>query len=265
MKFLDVPEKCDRLWNFPSQPKNVIEIMKLLTVSPTGFSVGDNRVSFLTFSSHSPTESHLLFLRNFNFKFLMMSQSWAYKKRDHTQQTSETASSLYATMDNDHEMTEVFEEEPQAMDISFGAPMEQPQEIIISALGKQVYKPVLATLSDEMTKNISAVINVQLEVMFPSIIDKVMDAIVFAINAKLIERFGSATRPKQPEVMEHLIGMMGQKMMGRVINSLRWQCNMQRQVMGEVIPAILEEIIGSLVQQMMQLVRPTVDQVMNNY
>ena len=65
--------------------------------------------------------------------------------------------------------------------------------------------------------------------------------------------------------MGHLIGIMGQKMMERVISSLRWpQCNMQRQVMEEVIPAMLEEIGGILVQQMMQLVKPTVDQIMND-
>lgn len=168
-------------------------------------------------------------------------------------------------MERDHEMIEVFEEEPQAMDISDGAPMEQRKEIIIDTFRKQVYKPVLATLSDEMTKNISAVISGQVEVIFPSIIDKVMGAIVSAINANLIERLGSATLPKQPDVMGHLIGIMGQKMMKRVISSLRWpQCNMQRQVMEEVIPAMLEEIGGILVQQMMQLVKPTVDQIMND-
>lgn len=145
-------------------------------------------------------------------------------------------------MEHDQEMTEVFEEEPQAMDTSDGTPMEQRQEIIINTLKKQFQKPVLATLSDEITKNI----------------------FFSAINANLTERFGSATRPKQPEVMGHLIGMMGQKMMERVISSLQWQCNMQRQVMEEVIPAMLEEIRGILVQQMMQLVKPTVDQIMND-
>ena len=119
-------------------------------------------------------------------------------------------------------------------------------------------------MSEEITKNISVIINGQVEVLFPSIIDKVMDAIFSAINANLTERFGSATRPKQVEVMGHLIGMMRQTMMERVISSLRWQSNMQRQVMEEVIPAMLEEIRGILVQQMMQLVKPTVDQIMND-
>ena len=155
-------------------------------------------------------------------------------------------------MEHDQEMTEAFEEEPQAMDTSEGTPMEQ------------FHKPVLATMSDEITKNISSIINDQVEVLFPSIIDKVMDAIFSAINANLTERFGSVTRPKQPEVTGHLIGMMGQTMMERVISSLRWQCNMQRQVMEEVIPAMLEEVRGILVQQMMQLVNPTVDQIMND-
>ena len=119
-------------------------------------------------------------------------------------------------------------------------------------------------MSDEITKNISAIINGQVEVQFPSIIDKVMDAIFSGINVNLTEGFGSATRPKQPKLMGHLIGMMGQTMMERVISSLRWQCNMQRQEMEEVIPAMLEEIRGILVQQMMQLVNPTVDQIMND-
>lgn len=167
-------------------------------------------------------------------------------------------------MEHDQEMTEVFEEEPQAMDTSDGTPMEQGQEIIINTLKKQFHKPVLATMPDEITKNISAIVKDQVEVLFPSIIDKVMDAIFSAINANLTERFGSATGPKQPDVMGHLIGMMGQTMMERVISSLRWQCNMQRQVMEEVIPAMLEEIRGILVQQMMQLVKPTVDQIMND-
>ena len=39
---------------------------------------------------------------------------------------------------------------------------------------------------------------------------------------------------------------------------------MQRQVMEEVIPAMLEEIRAILVQQMMPLVKPTVDQIMND-
>ena len=146
-------------------------------------------------------------------------------------------------MEYDQEMTEVFEEEPQAMDTSEGPP---------------IHKPVLATMSDEITQNISAIINDQVEVLFPSIIDKVMDAIFSAINANLTERFSSATRPKQPDVMGHLIGMMGQRMMERAISSLRLQSNMQRQ------HAMLEEIRGILVQQMMQLVKPTVDQIMND-
>ena len=133
-------------------------------------------------------------------------------------------------MEHDQEMTEVFEEEPQAMDTSEGPP---------------IHKPVLATMSDEITQNISAIINDQVEVLFPSIIDKVMDAIFSAINANLTERFSSATRPKQPDVMGHLIGMMGQRMMERAISSLRLQSNMQRQ------HAMLEEIRGILVQQMM--------------
>ena len=196
--------------------------------------------------------------------FLMTSQSWAHKKRDRTHQTSETAC-LYAAMEHDQEMIEVFGEEPQAMEISDGTLTEQRGQItIINILKKQFYKPVLATMPDEIAKNISAIINGQVEVLFPSIIDKVMDAIFSAINANLTGRFGSATRPKQPDVMGHLIGMMGQTMMERVISSLQWQCNMQRQVMEEVIPAMLEEIRGILVQQMMQMVKPTVDQIIND-
>ena len=42
-------------------------------------------------------------------------------------------------MEHDQEMTEVFEEEPQAMDTSDGTP---------------IHKPVLATMSDEITQNI---------------------------------------------------------------------------------------------------------------
>lgn len=146
-------------------------------------------------------------------------------------------------MEHDQEMTEVFEEEPQAMDTSDGPP---------------IHKPVLATMSDEITQNISAIINDQVEVLFPSIIEKVMDAIFSAINANLTERFSSATRPKQPDVMGHLICMMGQRMMERAISSLLWQSNMQRQ------HAMLEEIRGILVQEVMQLVKPTVDQIMND-
>ena len=152
-------------------------------------------------------------------------------------------------MEHDQEMTEVFEEEPQAMDTSDGP---------------AIHKPVLATMSDEITQNkrewsfslaqnISAIISDQVEVLFPSIIEKVMDAIFSAINANLTERFSSATRPKQPDVMGHLIGMME-----RAISSLLWQSNMQRQ------HAMFEEIRGILVQQMMQLVKPTVDQIMND-
>ena len=60
-------------------------------------------------------------------------------------------------MEHDQEMTEVFEEEPQAMEISDGTPMEQRgQIIIINILKKQFYKPVLATMSDEIAQNISA-------------------------------------------------------------------------------------------------------------
>ena len=60
-------------------------------------------------------------------------------------------------MEHDQEMTEVFEEEPQAMEISDGTPMEQRGRIIIiNILKKQFYKLVLATMSDEIAKNISA-------------------------------------------------------------------------------------------------------------
>ena len=63
-------------------------------------------------------------------------------------------------MEHDQEMTEVFEEEPEAMDISDGIPMEQRM------------------LSDEITKNISAIINGQVEEVIPAMFEKIRAMLV---------------------------------------------------------------------------------------
>lgn len=95
--------------------------------------------------------------------FLLMTSYHGVIKRENIHRTSEK-SCFYAAMEHDNEMSEIFS------------------------------KPVLATLSDE---HIFAVITGQLELLFLSIIHKMLDNVFCEVQAQLLERFGSATRLKQ--------------------------------------------------------------------